>query len=122
MNEEESQQTTECKAAIRAALEKVGEYCGLGKMSGTAHTIELGGAIIEYPEEIHQVATDAERTDEGSIMVIGALDWTFNQATAMCRSMFEGEEAEADISPVACVERLSKVLAEKIVKQARTEM
>jgi hypothetical protein len=32
MNEEESQQSIECKAAIRAALEKVGEYCGLGEM------------------------------------------------------------------------------------------
>ena len=29
---EESQQSIECKAAIRAALEKVGEYCGLEGM------------------------------------------------------------------------------------------
>jgi len=32
MSEDESQQSIECKAAIRAALEKVGEYCGLGGM------------------------------------------------------------------------------------------
>jgi hypothetical protein len=30
---EESQQSIECKAAIRAALEKVGEYCGLEEVS-----------------------------------------------------------------------------------------
>jgi hypothetical protein len=116
MTEEESQQSIECKAAIRAALEKVGEYCGLGGMSGAGHTIKFAGAIIEYPEEIHQVATDAERTDEGSIMVIGALDWTFNQATSLCRSVFEGEKLEEE----ACVDRVTKMLAKQIVKQART--
>ncbi len=33
MTEDESQQSIECKAAIRAALEKVGEYCGLSPMT-----------------------------------------------------------------------------------------
>ncbi len=42
---EESRQSIECKAAIRAALEKVGEYCGLGEMS---YSGKVSKQPIEY--------------------------------------------------------------------------
>jgi len=114
---EETQQSIECKAAIRAALEKVGEYCGLGGMGGSEHTIKFAGATIEFPEEIYQIAIDETLEDDICIKEIASSEWAVNQAKALCLSMFEGEKLEAE----AGVERVAMMLAEKIVEPIRTE-
>lgn len=113
---EESKQSAECRAAIQAAVEKVGEYCSLGGAS-VSHTIKFAGATIGYPEEINQIAIDETLEDEDRIEGIATSGWMINQAKALCLSMFEGEGLEAD----ACVDRTSKTLAEMIVEQTRTE-
>ena len=113
---EETQESIECKAAIRAALEKVGEYCGLGGMGGAGHTIEFAGATIGFPEEIYQIAIDEALEDDICIKDIAASGWAVNQAKALCLSMFEGEALEAE----ACVEKVAVKLAEKIVKPIRS--
>ncbi len=118
MTEEESKQTIECKAAIRAALEKVGEYCGLGEMERAEHTIKYVDATIGYPEEVYQIAIDETLEDDDCIAKIAASEWTVNQAKALCLSMFEGEDLEAE----ACVGKVATRLAEQIVEPIRTEM
>ena len=115
---EESQESIECKAAIRAALEKVGEYCGLGGMGADkGHTTKFAGATIEFPEEIYQIAIDEALEDDDCIKEIASSEWAVNQAKALCLSMLEGEALEAE----ACVEKVAMRLAEKIVEPIRTE-
>ena len=116
MSEDESQQSIECKAAIRAALEKVGEYCGLGGMSRAEHGVEFAGATIGYPEEVYQIAIDETLEDDDCIEKIAASGWAVNQAKALCLSMFEGEDLEAE----ACVGKVAMRLAEQIVEPIRT--
>jgi hypothetical protein len=97
MTEEESQQSIECKAAIRAALEKVGEYCGLGEMryvgGASKQPIEYGlseGYDVEEgtysSEEFRKIALKtAEPTFEILKMERGLLpedcEWQYSETT-----------------------------------------
>ncbi|MCK4528413.1 hypothetical protein KAW18_13655 [candidate division WOR-3 bacterium] len=117
MNEEESQQTIECKAAIRAALEKVGEYCGLGEMERAGHTIKFAGATIEYPEEIYQIAIDETLEYDDRIGKIAASEWTVKQAVELEREI---EASSSLLAGMVSVDQVAASLAEKIVKPIRT--
>lgn len=90
-------------------METVGAYCGMGEPEQGRH-IEFAGATIKYPEEIHEIVMDETLADKDRIKEIAASEWAVNQAKALCTSMFEGEEAEAE----ACVDRVATMLAEKI--------
>ncbi len=86
MIEEESQQTIECKAAIRAALEKVGEYCGLGEMGKPEQdgpAIRIPGLIDVpmkwIPEDIFRII-DESGTSEGAINKLIEHEWVISQA------------------------------------------
>jgi len=115
---EESQESKECKAAIRAALEKVGEYCGLGGMGGAGHTTKFAGATIEFPEEIYQIAIDDTLDDDNCIKEIASSEWAVNQAKALCLSMLEEGGTEVEV----CVEKAAMAIAENIVEPIRTEL
>jgi len=127
---EESQQSIECKAAIRAALEKVGEYCGLGEMryggEGGRHTIECAGVTIEYPEEVYQIAIGGTSDDYDRTRAIAATGWAVNYARSWCKSRVSQEglvkfESGASVELSDCVDMVAMRLAEKIVEQTRTE-
>jgi len=72
---EESQESIECKAAIRAALEKVGEYCGLGVMSYNGGTSKQP---IEYRlSEAYDVKEETYSSEEFRKITLKTAEPTF---------------------------------------------
>lgn len=123
MTEKESQETkqsAECRAAIKAAVEKVGEYCSFGGMGveGGKYTVKFAGATIEYPEEINQIAIDEALEDEDCIEKIAASEWTIEQSKELARDI---ETSDSSLVGKVSVDRVAASLAEKIVEQTRTE-
>jgi hypothetical protein len=117
MIEEESQQTIECKAAIRAALEKVGEYCGLkgiGAVELPEHGryIKFAGEIIEYPDSIQDIM-DSHAPPERQIELIAATPWAEETAREQCKGMYGVELPAFD----ECIKWMSTDLARAVVFQ-----
>ncbi len=115
MTDEIQVKAENCRLAMKAAMEAIQDYCGMGVAE---HTIEFAGATIKYPEEVYQIAIDETIEDDDCIEKIAASGWTVNQAKALCLSMFDGENEAREAK--ACVGKLVVALAERVVKPIRT--
>lgn len=98
----------ECGLAFQAALELLKEKCGKG-------LVELSevNAIVGVSEEVMTVlSSNPELTREQRILAVEELDWAQGWAKGMCNLVspeLTGEEREA------CISRLAKKLAERVV-------
>jgi hypothetical protein len=124
MNEEESQQSIECKAAIRAALEKVGEYCGLGGMGPEIRTIEIKGVRIDVPTEIYEIAV--RRGDDPSMgdRKRGEIErsrWARDKAAELCADWWKLLSRKGYEEPLMgedmdeCIRRVASEMANQVL-------
>jgi len=113
---EETQESIECKAAIRAALEKVGEYCGLTEMVAVepehGRYIKFAGEIIEYPDEVHRIM-NTPLSEEEQIKEISETEWAEETAREQCKGMYGVELPAFD----ECIKWMSTDLARAVVFQ-----
>ncbi len=127
MNEEESKQTIECKAAIRAALEKVGEYCGLpSPEEDRVRTVEVRGVRIEVPDEIYEIAMrvgDDPSMGDRKQGEIERSQWARNKASDLCDDWWKlltqkgyAEPMEPNVQD-ECVMRVAAEIATRVLEE-----
>lgn len=99
----------ECKLALKAAMDLIGEKCAVT----FPKTVELYGSKLTPPEEIMKIATENPGiTREERIKAIAGSTWARGWAEGMVGLVspeLTGAEREARI------ERLSTTLAERVV-------
>lgn len=98
----------ECRVAFKASLELLEEKCGLKVGGKVARFEELKMAVRTPPEIVEMASSNPELTREERIKVIAESAWGRGWAEGMCR-MVTGEASPE------CVERMSRLLAERVV-------
>lgn len=101
----------ECKLALKAAMELIGEKCGVAFPK--TKILEFYGAKVSVPAEIVEtVSSNPELTRAERVEAVAASEWARGWAEGMIGLVSPGlvgkEREEA-------VERLSRTLAEKVV-------
>lgn len=104
-----SEVSEDCKLALKAALELIGEKCKVT----FPKTIELHGAKVTVPLEVAEIGSrNPKLTQEERIKAISETAWAQGWAEGMCTLVspgLAGKEREA------CIERMARTLAERVV-------
>jgi len=125
MTDEMEAKAENCRLAMKAALEAIQDYCGIGEPehgSGLGipehgRYIRFAGEIIEYPESV-QYIVDSQAPPKTQIERIAATPWAEETAEEQCEGMF-GRTIDGEPSPAfdECIKWMSVDLARAVVFQ-----
>ena len=105
----------ECRRAFQASLELIEEKCGISFKGAGGRAVKLRevSATVKVPEEVEKIASgNPQLTREERIKAVSETKWSQSWARGMCSLVspeLTGKEREA------CIDRLARKLAEKVV-------
>ena len=106
---EKGEKAEECRLAFMAAFDLLEEKCGISFGEGGIARLPELDTTVRIPGEVLKVASsNPELTRAERVKAVSESEWAQGWARGMCR-LVTGETAPP------CVERMARILAERVV-------